>query len=96
MMSAWQIDAMWDADAAAEWERLHEPDPCEAQLMEAAKSLGLAIRHLSKVQDWVQTAADELADTPMADKAESYWDQVTGIKMDLQKLADLWQRGVRD
>ena len=37
------VDAMWEADAAAEWERLNAPDPMENEMKEAAEQIKIRV-----------------------------------------------------
>ena len=92
----WQVDAMWEADAAAEWERLNEPDPAEDQMKEAA---GLISKGLSRIDDglgWISDAVAILDGTPMADKVQSLMESIEDLAVDLGILKNHYERGERD
>ena len=90
------VDAMWEADAAAEWERINEPDPYENQMKMAARSLDKALDELNDVIGWVQTAEDDLQDSPMGDKVSSFAQDLDNIYCELRKLKDHYERGERE
>ena len=92
----WQVDAMWEADAAAEWERLNEPDPAEDQMKESA---GLISTGLSRIDDglgWISDAVAILDGTPMADKVQSLMESIEDLAVDLGILKNHYERGERE
>jgi hypothetical protein len=96
-MQAWQdVDAMWEADAAAEWERLNEPDQYEKYLKEAATDLDKAVAAIRIVIDHLSDASSVLSDTPMQAKVDSFIDSIEDTKYDLWSLKLRWERGERE
>ena len=94
---AWQdVDAMWESDAAAEWERLNEPDQYEKQLKSSAEFIKQAYELLDKAEDRLAEAMAELSETPMEYKIGSFFDQVSDMRCDLNAIAEKYERGERD
>ena len=94
-MKGWQVQAMYGAESARIWEEMNAPDPCERQLIEAAASLQVAVKHLDKATDWLAEAASELMGTPMEDVVNSYTLQLENFLCDLKKLREKYGRGER-
>lgn len=95
-MNGWQVQAMWEADAAAEWERINAPDPAERQMKKAADSLDVALDNLDCVLDWIADAVSKLEETPMADKVQSFLDDFENLSNGLKALKDHYERGERE
>ena len=92
----WQLDAMWQAEAAAEWERLNEPDPAEKQMKEAAKHISEGLSEIDSGLDKISEAVSALYDTPMADKVQSFLDSIEDLAVDLGLLKNHYERGERE
>ena len=93
----WQdVDAMWEADAAAEWERLNEPDPSEKALKEAAKMLVGVVESLDKATDSVAEAVNILEGTPMEDRVASIMDDLEDICCDVRRMQSNFSKGVAE
>ena len=77
---AQDVDAMWEADAAAEWERINEcesdnyPNWCNAE-----SKLGQAMSMLCKVEEMLNIAADYVAESSQEDRIMSLVDQVNAL-----------------
>ena len=95
-MNGWQVQAMWEADAAAEWERINEPDPAESQMKEAADSLEVALDKIDDVLDWISDAVSKLDELPMANKVQSFLDDFEMLANALEVLKDHYERGERE
>ena len=95
-MKDWQAQAMWEADAAAEWERINEPDPAEKELKEAAKSIEIALDCIDSGLDWISDAVSKLDGSPMADKVQSFLDSFESLANNLEKLGEHYGRGERE
>lgn len=96
-IAAWQnVDAMWEADAAAEWERLNEPDPFENEMIEAAVHLKEAIKNLNKAVDSIMEADSELEGSPMEDVVGSYVIDIENLISNLKSLENKYERGKRE
>ena len=95
-MTGWQVQAMWEADAAAEWERINEPDPAEKQMKEAAGSLTKGLEDIDKGLDWLADAVSKLDETPMADKVQSFLDSLENLANELEFLKNHYERGERE
>ena len=90
------VDAMWEADAAAEWERLNEPDPCEKQMKAASVSIREAVQFLARAEDRLADAMTEVFDTPMEYRIGSLLDSLEDIEYGLKKLAEKYGKGERE
>ena len=95
-MNGWQVQAMWEADAAAEWERRNAPDPAERQMKEAADSLDIALDNIDSGLDWISDAVSKLDDLPMANKVQSFLDDFKNLSNGLKVLKDHYERGERE
>lgn len=95
-MNGWQVQAMWEADAAAEWERLNAPDPCEKEMQKAAVDLRFATDLMDKAENSLYDALSELSETPMEDKVTSFLDDLQNLRIALQELAEKYGRGQRE
>lgn len=95
-MTGWQVQAMWEADAAAEWERLNEPDPAEQEMKEASESLQAALDNIDSGLDWISDAVSKLEETPMAYKVQSFLDDFENLASGLKALKDHYERGERE
>ena len=95
-MTGWQVQAMWEADAAAEWERKNAPDPAERQMKEAADSLEVALDKINDGLDWVADAVSKLDKLPMADTVLSFLDDFEKLVNQLEELKDHYERGERE
>ena len=95
-MNGWQVQAMWEADAAAEWERLNAPDPCEKQMKSAAVDITEASHFVDIAEDRLGEATAELYGTPMEAVVESWLDQLENIRFELKSLAEKYGRGERE
>lgn len=101
-MRAWQIevmdqdvDAMWEADAAAEWERINAPDPAEKQMQTAAELIHQAEKLIDNAEDKIAEAMAELYELPMEAVVGSFFDQLSDLRCDLKALAEKYERGER-
>ena len=95
-MNGWQVQAMWEADAAAEWERINAPDPAEREMKDAAESLQAALDNIDSGLDWIADAVSKLEETPMADKVQSFLDDFENLANGLNALKDHYERGERE
>ena len=95
-MNNWQVQAMWEADAAAEWERINAPDPAEREMKDAAESLQAALDNIDSGLDWIADAVSKLEETPMADKVQSFLDDFENLANGLNALKDHYERGERE
>lgn len=95
-MTGWQVQAMWEADAAAEWERINAPDPAEREMKDAAESLQAALDNIDIGLDWIADAVSKLEETPMADKVQSFLDDFEKLANALEVLKDHYERGERE
>ena len=95
-MNGWQVQAMWEADAAAAWEALNAPDPAEREMKDAADSLDVALDKIDDGLDWISDAVSKLGDYPMADKVQSFLDDFEKLANALEVLKDHYERGERE
>ena len=90
------VDAMWESDAAAEWERLNEPDPYEKQLRDAALDLSLAIEPISKAEDYLMDAVADVSETPMEAKVVALLDSLEDLEYSIKALQEKYGKGERE
>lgn len=90
------VDAIWEADAAAEWERLNAPDPYEKVLKEAAVDLEQSRSAFEALLDRLADASATLSETPMQAKIDSFIDTLEDLKYDLWAIKIHWERGERE
>ena len=90
------VDAMWEEEAAAEWERLNAPDPYEKQMISAACSLDIAHDHLNKALDYISDALAELDETPMEKGIRELLDQLDDLNCSVVKIKGHYERGERE
>ena len=95
-MTGWQVQAMWEADAAAEWERLNEPDPAEKNMKEAAADMGKALSLIDQAENNMIDAICDLEGLPMADKVASLYDTLSDLHYSIGMLKEKYERGVRE
>ena len=95
-MTGWQVQAMWEADAAAAWEALNAPDPAEREMKDAADSLDVALDKIDDGLDWISDAVSKLGDYPMADKVQSFLNDFQDLVNKLETLKDHYERGERE
>ena len=87
------VDVMYEAETAAEWERLNAPDEHENEYKEAAEWLKKAIEELTHGIDKVLAASDCVRDLPCEDKILSYYDDLEDIATYLNKLQKQLAKG---
>lgn len=87
------VDAMWEADAAAEWERLNAPDEHENEYKDAAEWLKKAIEELTHGIDKVLAASDCVRGIPCEDRILSFHDELDDIATDLNRLQKQLEKG---
>lgn len=74
------VDAMWEADAAAEWERINDVPDYSEQYKEAALDM-------KEATDGISTAIDLLSEAVEAVKGTDAEDKIVSL---LNDLDDLW------
>ena len=90
------VDAMWEADAAAEWERINAPDKYHNQMVGAAASLDIAVDKLDKAMDFIADALSEVDGTPMELTVRDLYDKLDDLKYTVSCLKDKYERGERE
>lgn len=95
-MNGWQVDVMWEADAAAAWERMNAPDPAEEELKDAARCMDEAVGALNYSLDYLSEAVAALHGYPMAYKVQSFIDGIENLITGLDSLKETYERGRRD
>ena len=94
-MNDWQVQAMWEADAAMKWEQMNQPDPLETNMVDAARSMDKAMDLFRKVIDLMYDAEVILKDSPMADRVGSYVGDMEEMRDQIRYLTGLFKRGKR-
>ena len=87
------VDAMWEADTAAAWEELNEPDPMDDLLTEATENIGKGLDSIDDGLDWIATAVSVLGESPMAYRVQSFQDDLEKLANELEHLRDRYERG---
>ena len=95
-MNGWQVQAMVEAAAMREWERINSPDPAEAQMKEASQMIRKGLDQIDSGLDWLNDAAVILGDTPMEDKIRSFIDSFEALAVELKMLNRHYERGERE
>ena len=95
-MTGWHVQAMWEADAAAEWERLNAPDPFEDQMKKSAVEIHEAVKAIETALYRLVDAGYELEDTPMMAKVDSFYEELDDIQFSLKMLAEHYGKGERE
>ena len=86
------VQAMWEADAAAEWERISKPDEDAEKMMDAAPAVRDSYHFICKAMDALYDAFKEVEGTVAEDKIaslmndlEDLQDDVLSMKCDLER-----------
>lgn len=95
-MTGWEVQAMWEADTAALWERLNAPDPYEREMHDAALDMRLAIEMLNKAEDYLADAVADLSGTPMEDRIQSFLNDLEDLHSDINYQKNKYERGERE
>ena len=95
-MTAWQVDEMWEASAAAEWERINEADPAESRLKEAGAVLKSALELIGSGTLRLYDAVAILDETPMGDKVNSILESMEELETELKSMAQHYEKGERE
>ena len=90
------VSAMWEADAAAEWERINADDPYHDQMIGAACSLDISFDHLDKALDFIADALNEVDGTPMESVVREFYDKLDDLKYSVSVTRDKYERGIRE
>lgn len=90
------VDAMWEADAAAEWERLNAPDPMENEMKEAAEQIKFGLDSVDAGLDFFAEAVATLSESPMADRVQSFLNDFESLANKLEELKNHFERGERE
>ena len=88
--------AMWEAEAAAEWERINADDPYHDQMIGAACSMAIAVDHLDKAVDYLLDALNSVNNTPMEDRVRSLLEKAEDLKCEVDMHKDGYERGERE
>lgn len=90
------VSAMWEADAAAEWERINAPDKYHDQLIDAACSLVICEEKLDKAYDFLADALSKVDGTPMESTVRDLYDKLDDLRFTVSCLKDKYERGERE
>ena len=85
------IDAMVEANAAAEWEKKSEP--VDERLTKASKALEQAMTRLDEAEDFIVHAAEDADGMPAEDQILSFREDLTRIWLQLCDLKNLLRKG---
>lgn len=88
--------AMWEADAAAEWERINAPDPYHDQMIGAACAMSIAVDHLEKAVDYLIDAFNAVNNTPMEESVRKLLEAAEDLKVEVDMQKDSYERGERE
>lgn len=95
-MTGWQVQEMWERDAAAEWERITAPDPCEKQMENAAVGMKDSAKLIDTAENRLINAIRYLRNTPMEDRVNSILNGIMDLRCELEILASKYERGERE
>ena len=95
-MTGWEVQEMWEAEAAAEWERINAPDPAEREMEQAAVEMKKGADLIDKAENALLDAVSRLDGYPMADRVESLLNDLMDLRIDIKSLADKYERGLRE
>lgn len=95
-MTGWEVQEMWEAEAAAEWERINAPDPAEREMEQAAVEMKKGADLIDKAENALLDAVSSLDGYPMADRVESLLNDLMDLRIDIKSLADKYERGLRE
>ena len=95
-MTDWQLQEMWENDAAAEWERITAPDPFAKQMKNASVGMKDSAKLIDTAEDRLMMAIRYLRNTPMADRVISILDGIMDLHSDLEFMASKFERGERE
>ena len=88
------VSAMWEADAAAEWERLNADDPDAEKMKDAAVTLDDVYDRIGDAMDSLSDAAKEVDDTGAPyDKVISLLDALNDLQSEVYCLKLNFERG---
>lgn len=87
------VDAMWEADAAAEWERINEPDMDAERIKDAAELVNNAYDSMANAIQWLYEASKEAEGTLAEDKVISIMDDLEALHDDVLSLKIRMKRG---
>lgn len=90
------VDAMWEADAAAEWERINAPDEYHDNMIKAACSLDIAKDKLVEARDFLADALAAVDGTPMESAIRELYDALDDIEFSVSVTKDKYERGERE
>ena len=90
------VSAMWEADAAAEWERINADDPFHDQMIGAACGMAIAVDHLEKALDYLLDALNAVDNTPMEARVRGLVEKVEDLKVEVDMQKDSYERGERE
>ena len=93
---AQNVSAMWEAEAAAEWERQNAPDKYHEQMVKAACSMDIAVDHLDKALDFLLDALNAVDNTPMENRVKELLEMVEDIKTEVDMQKDKYEGGERE
>ena len=94
-MNGWQVSVMYENAIANEWEQITAPDPFAEQMEKASFGMKEAVDHLSKAEDALADAIEELKDTPLEDQVASLLDSLEDVRVEISILAYRFKKGVR-
>ena len=83
-MKDWQVGAMWEAEAAAEWERINA-DP-DVDLTEAITRMGYAFDQACTVSERLAEAADGAKGTVYEARIMSIFEDLEQLQSDINSL----------
>ena len=95
-MNGWQIQAMYERDTEALWERISAPDPAEKQMQNASVGMGDASYLMDMAEERMLSAVRYLRNTPMEDKVNDLINALDDLRVEIRSLADKYRKGVRE
>ncbi len=90
----WQnVDAMWEADAAAEWERLNEEDANLEKCKQAEKTIEKVLDFIDSAKDYLIAAEEDADGLPITDRMASIENDLDNLWCDLNAIKKRLKKG---
>ena len=87
------VQAMWEAAASAEWERITAPNKDAEKMMNASDFVGNAYESICKAMDQLCDALKEAKDTVAEDKIASLMNDLEDLQDDVLSMKCNLERG---
>lgn len=90
-MKDWQLDAMWETEADAEWERINQ----DVDLTEAITRMGYAFDNACETGSRLAEAAESAKGTSFEARIMSIFDDLEQLQSDINSLQERMKEEAR-